>query len=126
VIRPQPKPVKVARPRKPLVRKTWMRKRKPRRLSRAGSDPRYLAAVRMLPCLVARDCFGRIHAHHAVHLSRGGTDADAVPLCMKHHGEWHGAIGAFRWFGKLMRFAWAVRAIAETRIAVAASRTEAA
>jgi hypothetical protein len=127
VIRPQPKPVKVARPRKPLARKTWMKKRKPRRLSRAGSDPGYLAFVRTLRCYVATDvCRGRVHAHHAVHLSQGGVDLDAIPLCQRHHSDWHEARGMFGGLSKLQRFAFSMRAIADTQAAVAASRTEAA
>jgi hypothetical protein len=111
-----PKPVPRVREPKRLTRKTWMRKSKPKRLSKAGSDPAYLGKVRALPCFVASGlCWGRIHAHHAVHLSQGGKDADAVPLCAYHHRAWHECAAPFAGLSKLARFAWAVNAVARTR-----------
>ena len=119
--KPEARPKKA---RKPL-RRTWMRKRRPRRLSRAGSDPAYLAAVRELPCFVASDCcWGPIHAHHAIHRSQGGNDNDAVPLCLRHHACWHGATSPFERMSRLERFAWAVNAIAKTQARVAARRVQ--
>lgn len=118
-----PKPAPRQKERRPLKRKTWMRRRAPRRLSRAGSDPAYLASVRMLPCAVASvRCSGPIHAHHAIHRSQGGKDQDAVPLCMVDHKHWHEGTGPFSRWSKMERFAWAVQAIAITREAVATQR----
>jgi hypothetical protein len=116
--KPTPRPPKA---RKPLKR-SWIRRKAPRRLKREGSDRAYLAWVRTLPCVVGYPwframncCDGRIHAHHAIHRSQGGKDRDAIPLCEKHHRQWHEANGVFAEFSRLERFAWAVRAIAETR-----------
>lgn len=107
-----------------------MKKRRPRRLSRTGSDTAYLARVRTLPChvqpLAAFDplfvfqstCRGRVHAHHAIHRSQGGKDSDAIPLCERHHQQWHDANGVFAGLSKLERFAWSQRAIAVTRAAL--------
>lgn len=111
---PCPKPQKRAKARKPLSRKTWIRKRRPRRLSRPGSDPAYLDFVRSLPCYLCSTCDG-IHAHHAIHRSQGGTDKDAIPLCMRHHQQWHDHNGAFAGLNRFYRFAWSRRAIADTQ-----------
>ena len=123
--------------RTPLKRKTPLRRtgpikaRKPRRLSRPGSDPAYLAWVRTLPCYVASTwqevgrCFPPVHAHHAIHRSQGGKDDVAVPLCQAHHDLWHRHNGPFRGLSRLERFAWAQQAITATQRAWAASRGEA-
>lgn len=107
------------------MRRTWMRRKAPRRLSRAGSDPAYLEKVRRRPCWFtgASDtrCEGPVHAHHAIHRSQGGKDVDAVPLCAKHHRAWHEDRPPFRGLDRLQRFAWATRAIADTRAAIAAT-----
>ena len=114
VPKPAPRP---KRPRKALKR-SWMRKKPPRRLSRAGSDPAYLAFVRTLPCAISSDqCFGRIHAHHAIHRSQGGKDSDAIPLCMHHHAQWHLVAGPFKELTKMERFAWSYLTIAKVQAA---------
>ena len=98
-----------------------MRRRAPRRLLKAGSEPRYLAWVRTLPCLIANTCWGGTHAHHAIHLSQGGTDADAIPLCMRHHAHWHNPIsGVFKGWSKMERWAWSLTQIAGIRARYAA------
>lgn len=128
-----PKPSRPKKAPRRLTRKTWMRKRAPRRLQRAGSDPVYLDFVRSLPCAVEKSsglyrgtmalvsptlfCEGRIHAHHAIHRSQGGKDDSAVPLCDRHHRQWHDANGVFAGLSRLERFAWAQRAIARTQAA---------
>lgn len=111
-----PKPQKRIKARKPLKRGKRMRRGPPRRLSRDGSDPAYLEAVRQLPCFVREDCDGPVHAHHAIHRSQGGIDWDAVPLCMKHHAEWHNASGFFRELGKEERGRFADAMVAITRL----------
>lgn len=81
-------------------------------------DPAYLAYVRGLRCFVGVGCQGRIHAHHAG--PRPGTamkapDDTAIPLCEKHHTEWHGASGFFRTMDKTDRRRWSDTAIQVTQ-----------
>lgn len=117
-----PKPVKrEPRPRKEL-RRSWIKRRKPRRLTRAGSDPAYLAWVKTQPCLAQKYatalCRRPIHAHHAGRrpgVAMKADDSTAIPLCELHHADWHNAGGVFRGLTKLQRFAWSMRAIAETQ-----------
>lgn len=100
--------------RTPLIRRTPMKRRKrldgvprgierkpPRESKRRPRDPAYLAAVRRLPCRLASDgkCLGAVQAHHAgVKPGMGikAPDDTAIPLCMWHHGAFHGASGFFR------------------------------
>lgn len=120
---PDPKPTK--RPKKPpkgLARKTRLRARSATR-KRNGADPAYLEAVRQLPCFVSNGaCDGPIHAHHAIHRSQGGKDRDAVPLCHKHHEDWHCATGFFRDLTKEQRPMFADAMIAATLGALAAEQ----
>jgi hypothetical protein len=117
-----PKPVKRVKARKPL-RRTWMRKKAPRRLSRAGSDPAYLAWVRSRGCEAGSyQCAGWIHAHHAIHRSQGGRDDVAIPLCGKHHQDWHNHTGPFRGLSRLQLFAWSMAAIERTQRAYLEAR----
>jgi hypothetical protein len=117
-----PKPTRAEKTRQPLRRKRWMRRQLPRRLSRASSDPAYLAWVRTLPCLgdkIAQAlCRQPIHAHHAGRrpgIAMKADDSTAIPLCELHHADWHNAGGIFRGLSKFERFAWAIQAIAETQ-----------
>lgn len=132
---PCPKPVKrEPKPRRPLKR-SWMKaphskfcacSKCERKRTRRESDPAYLDFVRSLPCRVYSTtdfpCFGRIHAHHAIHRSQGGKDDSAVPLCDRHHRQWHDANGVFAGLSKFERFAWATRAIARTQAAYRGQR----
>ena len=123
---PHPKP----EPRPKKARKPWgsgghwIRKRAPRRLSRAGSDPAYLDFVRSLPCFfngaTISTCEGRVHAHHAGRRPGVGLKADdktAIPLCEKHHRAWHDARPPFAGLTKFERFAWSMRVIGHTQSA---------
>lgn len=114
--KPEPRPKKAPK----QLRRTWMRKKPPRRLSRAGSDPAYLAWVRTQPCKVPGCASTLIHAHHAGRRPGVGlkaSDITAIPLCLHHHACWHQAIGVFAGLSKLERFAWSQRAIAATQAA---------
>ena len=87
-------------------------------------DPAYLASVRQLPCLLGVPgvhCYGRTHAHHAGRGSMGkkAPDDTAVPLCLKHHQDWHGASGYFKEMGQEARREWAEEAIMKTRAMLA-------
>jgi hypothetical protein len=124
VIRPQPKPVRAPKARKPLLRKKPMREALPRRITRPGpgSDPVYLAKVRRLKCAKPIGirfgywpCGGDIVAHHAGPKS---NDSTAVPLCVKHHAQWHDANGVFKGWDREQRRAWAAATIAWTRMAL--------
>lgn len=117
-------PVKrTALKRKTPMRRTRMVAKPPRRITRPcpGSDPAYLERVRGLPCrapagqVIPSDYpfhSGDVVAHHA---GPKVNDSTAVPLCWKHHGEWHSANGAFKGWNKYARRMWAEVAIAETR-----------
>ena len=55
-------------------------------------DPKYLAWIRTLPCMVCLD-ETTTEAHHEPPKGMGGgrsTDYDAVPLCGAHHRARHG------------------------------------
>lgn len=60
-------------------------------------DPKYLAWITTLPCLHShtKDCMGDIVAHHSKGggTSNKGSDFSCVPLCHKHHQEWHDKYG---------------------------------
>lgn len=119
MIRPQPKPVRAPkRNRQPLKRLRWMVKKAPRRVTRPGpgSDPEYLAEVRKRRCLVGGCVDGELpsHAHHAGPKS---NDSTAVPMCARHHQEWHDANGFFKRATKEARRDWAATAITVTRAA---------
>ena len=42
-------------------------------------------------------------------------DNTAIPMCAKHHRQWHDGTGVFGSLPKLERFIWAQRAIARTQ-----------
>ena len=42
-------------------------------------------------------------------------DDTAIPLCEKHHAEWHGASGTFRTMDKVDRRRWSDTAIQVTQ-----------
>lgn len=114
---PCPKPVKrEAKARKPMKR-SWIKRKPPKRLKRAGANREFIQWVRTQMCVLLSDsCEGRTHAHHAIHRSQGGKDRDAIPFCMRHHWHWHNARGPFGGWSKMERFAWAVKAIANTQL----------
>jgi len=106
------------------MKRSWMKRKRPRRLSRAGSDPAYLEWVRGQACVLSLDIrafhAGRIHAHHAGRkpgVAMKAVDDTAIPLCEHHHRCWHDATGLFRGLTKMERFAWSIQAIAATQAA---------
>lgn len=128
MIRPCPKPVKrEAKPRKALKR-SWIRRRRPRRLSKAGSDPKYLAWLHTQPCVGKRFTGGRgslghwcatdvqaSHLRHHTGLGLKEPDRNAVTMCRDLHEQWEQHKGWFAGWSNLERFAWFTRAIAETQ-----------
>lgn len=75
----------------------------------AGEDPGHLALIRTLRCAIGRDCYGNIQAHHSTHgrgMSQKTHDHSVIPLCLKHHAEFHGATGRFKGWKKAERNGW--------------------
>ena len=67
----------------------------------------YLAFVKALPCVVGHNCEGDVVAHHTSTGGMGckGSDADAIPLCHKHHDE-HDHIGKVSFYLKYNLDRW--------------------
>lgn len=77
----------------------------------AGEDPDHLRKLRALPCAVGTNCSGRMHAHHPIGVAYRGMsqrahDHLAIPLCSRHHTEFHNAVGFFKSMKKAERRAW--------------------
>jgi hypothetical protein len=85
------------------------------------SDLRYMSWLRALGCDAAsaerpgasvddRICYGPIHAHHSTGLGRGkstkNSDHATIPLCMKHHSDFHSLTGLFRDWDRERIAAW--------------------
>ena len=82
--------------------------------------------VKTLPCLGCRAvssdgfafaCGGVIEAHHAGKRAAGrkADDDTCISLCSRHHGDWHGATGAFWGWTREQRRSWADARITETQ-----------
>jgi hypothetical protein len=72
-------------------------------------DPEYLRWVREQPCCVHREeHYGPIHAHHRTGAGLGlkASDHETMPLCQRHHDEFHAATGYFRYWDKQQRREW--------------------
>lgn len=115
-----PKPSRPKKAPRRLTRKTWMRKRRPRRLSRPGSDLAYLVWLHTQPCILALShrCERGIQASHLrrnTGLGLKEPDRNAIPMCAGIHEQWEQHRGIFAGWTKLERFAWFTRAIAETQ-----------
>ena len=53
---------------------------------RPGRNPRYLAWIRTLPCLVCGKSSGVEAAHTGPHgIGQKSPDSSAIPLCVRHH-----------------------------------------
>lgn len=87
----------------------------------AGEDRPYLEWVRRQRCVApSGGCTGPVQAHHAGldrGLSQKAHDRTAIPLCLGHHTDWHGAGGCFRSMGREDRREWAREKIARTQVA---------
>lgn len=92
-------------------------------------DMPYMAAVRAMRCCVGRlepgFCSpGGVEAHHAGERPGVGLkapDNTCIPLCRRHHAEWHAASGYFRGWDRARRRIWADDRIAETQADVRVS-----
>jgi hypothetical protein len=89
----------------------------------AGEDPEYITWVRQQACLArllpgyAEPCVGAVQAHHAGKKGVGmrAHDDTAIPLCLRHHQNWHDANGVFKGWGKSQRSEWAESQIEAVR-----------
>jgi len=126
------------RNRKPLERRTPLRRGKrlkprrstPRRSGRVR-DERYLEWIRSRPCIVPTRfpagwptaCDGVTEAHHCGPraMGRKASDRDTVPVCTRHHFEYHACAGTFR-MNKETRRVWARLAIEATQAAYEATQ----
>lgn len=58
------------------------------------TDPDYKKYLRKQPCIVWLDCIGvgcegSVVVHHDPSIGAGGSDLEAVSICIKHHEEIH-------------------------------------
>ena len=119
------------RRKKPLQAKPGKSGSKTRRTksrSKRKLDPVYLGDVRAMDCCAPlyeggkffSVCIGGVQAHHAGlrPLGRKADDDTAIPLCTRHHGEWHSGYGVFKGWTRAQRRDWADERIAETRRAL--------
>lgn len=73
------------------------------RYSDRPRDPAYMSWVRRQRCAVAVElrtpsqCGGPVEAHHAGERGFGkkAPDDTCIPLCMRHHREYHDVLGFF-------------------------------
>lgn len=53
-------------------------------------SPEYLRWIRAKDCLVrSKECNWRIDPNHLQHVGASGSDFGAVPMCRKHHDQFH-------------------------------------
>jgi hypothetical protein len=123
VPKPQPRPKKA---RKPLKRSRMKRKRA-RRLSKPGSDRAYLTWLHTRPCVgfafyPSHICNGGLQASHLRHHTGLGLkepDRNAISMCREYHEHWEQHRGPFRGMTNLQRFAMFTLWIADTQAAYA-------
>lgn len=129
--RPQPKPQKRVKARKPLRRTKRLRARGKTSHARRPRDFAWMAEVAKLPCAVAHlmvgypPCDGPVQVDHAFGRRKKSADLMTIPLCRKHHEDKTGRVGGggfMAGYSVAMRRAWLDVAIAWTRAAVAAAR----
>ncbi len=96
------------------MKRTRMKQRRatPRRRSPEHFvDEAYREHLRRQRCCVwTTDCSGPVEAHHHTGKGRGkgqkGSDRHMMPLCRKHHADFHAARGFFGGWTKWMRATW--------------------
>lgn len=76
----------------------------------ADEDPDYVRWLRQQPCDVSDGCFGNVEAHHSTGLGRGkgqrNDDHTTIPLCHKHHQDFHSHRGKFFSWDREKRAHW--------------------
>jgi hypothetical protein len=91
----------------------------------SGENLRFVLWVKTLPCCAHSfdpTCSaGYVEAHHAGDrpFGRKAHDETCIPLCTKHHREWHDAGGVFRFWKKDQRRSWRDEMVAKTTAAFA-------
>lgn len=92
-------------------------------------NPAHLDLVRLLPCCApsignpsADQHWGIICAHHRMGagMARKSGDDETLPLCVRHHDDFHFARGVFKNWPRARRREWQTEMIEQTRAAVAA------
>lgn len=119
---------RVALTRKTPMARTPFKRRSARRITKRAACLPYILFVKTLPCLAswAAGCSGRVQACHvATSADQKGTgmkvpDAQAVPLCRKHHDDWDGRAGQarnpFAGWSKDERYALATEWVSATQL----------
>lgn len=89
---------------------------------RRPREPEFLRWVKAQPCAArsarqGEECDGAIEAHHAGPHGAGQKcpDRESIPLCTRHHREWHDARGLFAGMDKAARRVFAATAIELTQ-----------
>lgn len=117
-----PKPVKREKASKPLRRSKPLRARGKTKYARRERDFAYMGFVASRPCLARLlsvhwvGCEGRIHVHHAFGRRVADSDLKTIPLCDKHHREWHEHRRLFEGWDRDRRNTWSLWAVEFTRL----------
>lgn len=105
-----------------MMRRAPVRRRRERPRRGPERNAEYLAWVRTQSCCArsaaeGEECRGPVQAHHAGPRGLGQkcSDLEAIPLCSRHHREWHDCTGRFAGLSRAGRQAWATVAIEATR-----------
>jgi len=70
------------------------RKKRPTRKIRLIDKP-FVAFIHDWPCIVPGcERPWPVHAHHSIPRGRGGSDRTCIPLCHRHHADYHDKIGS--------------------------------
>lgn len=98
------------------------RARRKERTEGVWEDRRYLAWIASQACTLHRrrdvPCAGRVEAHHAGRrpgIAMKALDATAIPLCQRHHRDYHEFTGPFLQSTSVGRQLWADFVIEQMR-----------
>lgn len=113
------------------MKRSRLKKRAPRRLSRRAEDAPYVAWVREQRCCSCSSPERCDAAHITLSKNQKGMgmkvpDPQVVPLCRFCHRCWDEHRGGYRGLSELERFAIGTRWVAETRARWGAAQTGAA
>lgn len=109
--------------RKSLRRKTRLRALGNTAHARRERASWYMAFVATRPCIgrllavTGNECSaGRVYVHHAFGRRVADGDLKTIPLCEKHHREWHEHRGIFEGWDRDRRKTWSAWAVEFTRL----------
>ena len=77
-------------------------------------DPAYLSWVRRQPCYVCGSTPSEAHHRTGAGMGRKASDHDTMPLCTRHHREFHDLSGHFRGWRKMRIREWQADAVTVT------------